>query len=126
VHQQHIRDAVDRPGLKEREWFAPVLAAFVLALPRALAGIDAADGASVRLVIAGDAGGIWTARKDEGSWRVADEAVGDADAVVELDAETAWRLFARGMSREAAKSMARVQGDSRLAAAVFDTVSILA
>jgi uncharacterized protein (TIGR03083 family) len=126
VHQQHIRDAVDRPGLKEREWFAPVLAAFVLALPRALGGIDAADGASVRLVIAGDAGGIWTARKGASDWRVADEAVRDADAVVELDAETAWRLFTRGMSREAAKSMARVQGDSRLAAAVFDTVSILA
>ena len=25
VHQQHIRDAVGRPGLKERRWFAPVI-----------------------------------------------------------------------------------------------------
>jgi len=32
-HQQHIRDAVARPGLREPRFFAPVLAAFVHALP---------------------------------------------------------------------------------------------
>lgn len=126
VHQQHIRDAVRRPGLKERQWFAPVLAAFVLALPRALAGIDAADRASVRLVITGDAGGAWTARREADAWRIAHEAVGDADAEVELDAETAWRLFTRGIRRDDVRRVARVKGDPRLGAAVFDMVSILA
>ena len=126
VHQQHIRDAVGRPGLKESQWFAPVLAAFVLALPRALAGIDAADGSTVRLAIAGETGGVWTARKAPGAWLFAPEAVGDATAEVELDAETAWRLFTRGMSRKGAMRTAQLQGDPRLAEAVFDMVSILA
>lgn len=126
VHQQHIRDAVSRPGLKERAWFAPVLATFVLALPRALAGSDAAGGSTVRLVISGEAGGLWTARRDEVSWRIAPEEAADATAEVEMDAETAWRLFTRGMSRDDAKKSVRVRGDRRLGEAVFNTVSILA
>lgn len=126
VHQQHIRDAVGRFGLKEREWFAPVLAAFVLALPRALAGSDAADGSTVRLVITSEAGGAWTARKDDASWRISPETWGDATAEVELDAETAWRLFTRGISKDDARSVARLLGDPRLGEAVFDVVSILA
>ena len=36
VHQQHIRDAVGKPGLKERRWLGPVLDAFVRGLPRVL------------------------------------------------------------------------------------------
>lgn len=126
VHQQHIRDAVGRPGLKERRWFAPVLATFVLALPRALAGSDAPQGTSVRLAITGEAGGAWTARREADSWRIAPDAIGNVHAEVELDAETAWRLFTRGMTRDEARSSARVQGDRRLGEAVFDMVSILA
>ena len=57
VHQQHIRDAVGKPGLKERRWFAPVLDAFVRGLPRALRDAPAPDGATLRLIISGDAGG---------------------------------------------------------------------
>ena len=37
VHQQHIRDAVGRPGLNERRWLGPVLETFVRGLSRALA-----------------------------------------------------------------------------------------
>jgi hypothetical protein len=126
VHQQHIRDALGQPGLKEPQWFAPVLATFVLALPRALAGTDAANGTAVRLVIPGEPGGVWTARKEADAWRMADTAGSRADAEVELDAEIAWRLFTRGLSREDARSVTRIQGDPRLGDAVLDVVSILA
>lgn len=126
VHQQHIRDAVGRPGLKERHWFAPVLETFVLGLPRALANAPAADGASVRLIVSGESGGTWTAHRQHDRWvleRSADEA---ADATVELDQETAWRLFTKGISPEEARQAARIEGNRELAERVFDTVSILA
>jgi uncharacterized protein (TIGR03083 family) len=57
VHQQHIRDAVGKPGLKERRWLAPVLDAFVRGLPRVLRDAPSPDGATLRLIISGDAGG---------------------------------------------------------------------
>ena len=40
-HQQHIRQAVLRPGLLEPYYLGPVLAAFVQAVPRTLQPVDA-------------------------------------------------------------------------------------
>ncbi len=59
-HQQHIRDAVGKPGLKEPRYLAPALATFVWAMPRAFRTTDAAEGTSVMLTITGDSGGQWS------------------------------------------------------------------
>jgi uncharacterized protein (TIGR03083 family) len=126
VHQQHIRDAVDRPGLKERRWFAPVLEAFVRGLPRVLRDAPAADGATLRLTIAGDAGGEWIALRQGGEWILGTAPEMETDATVELDEDVAWRLFTKGMEKEEARRMARIEGDEALAERALDTVSILA
>ncbi len=41
LHQQHIRDAVNRPGLKEPQFLAPILDTFVHALPRTFRTVHA-------------------------------------------------------------------------------------
>src|SRR5262245_2459550 len=43
-HQQQIRDAVDRPDLTQPRYLAPVLAAFVWALPQTFRATPAAEG----------------------------------------------------------------------------------
>jgi uncharacterized protein (TIGR03083 family) len=126
VHQQHIRDAVGKPGLKELYWFAPVLETFVNGLRRALGGLDVHAGTSVRLVIEGEAGGSWTASKSTSGWEIDQDNDPDATASVIIDQETAWRLFTKGIDQETAKQVATIAGDPELAARVFDTVSILA
>jgi uncharacterized protein (TIGR03083 family) len=128
VHQQHIRDAVGMPGLKERQWLAPVLETFVHGLPRALQARDAAaaEGTAVRLIVSGEAGGVWVARRQEGTWTLVKDAGQPAAATVTLDQDVAWRLFTKGIAGEEAKRKARIEGDARLADRVFETVSILA
>lgn len=126
VHQQHIRDAVGRPGLKERRWFGPVLATFVRGLPRALGDALAPEGTTVRLIISGEAGGEWVARKVGDTWTLGIAPEIPATATVAIDQEAAWRLFTKGMAKEDARRDARIAGDAALAARVFDTVSILA
>ncbi|MCC7022748.1 MAG: maleylpyruvate isomerase family mycothiol-dependent enzyme [Thermomicrobiales bacterium] len=126
VHQQHIRDAIGRVGLKERRWLGPVLATFTLALPRALADHPALDGASLRLVIAGEAGGTWTARREGGRWILDTGASNAPTAAVEIDQEIAWRLFTKGLPKDEAERGARIAGDADLAARVFEMVAILA
>jgi hypothetical protein len=126
VHQQHIRDAVGRPGLKERRWFAPVLDAFVRGLPRVLEDAPSPDGATLRLVITGDAGGEWVALRQNEEWLLGFAPGIEVDATVELDEDVAWRLFTKGISKEEARRAARIAGDPTLAERVFDTVSILA
>ncbi|MCH7606072.1 MAG: maleylpyruvate isomerase family mycothiol-dependent enzyme, partial [Chloroflexi bacterium] len=58
-HQQQIREATGRPLLTNPEMFAPVLATFVRALPRAFFQVPAAEGSIVRLIIEGESGGNW-------------------------------------------------------------------
>jgi hypothetical protein len=126
VHQQHIRDAVHRPGLKERRWLGPVLAAFMYGLPRALSAVAAAEGTAVRCTIGGDAGGEWLALRRDGAWVLGSAPDLAADATVTLDPDVAWRLFTKGIDREEATRGSHIVGDPGLAERVFDTVSILA
>ena len=125
VHQQQIRDAVGRPGLQEPEWFAPVLAAFVLGLPRAL-GKAGHPGETVLLTIAGEAGGQWLARRNEQGWTLEPGRDNAPAAAVTLNQDSAWRLFTRGLTPEAARRAATLSGDPELTSRALETVSILA
>lgn len=125
-HQQQIRDAVGRPGLQEPRFFAPVLDAFVRALPHTFRAVAAPEGQRIALVIEGDAGGSWLLRREPQGWRL---YVGDdpgADAVVRIDQDAAWRLFTRGMTKAQAATRAQVSGDQRLGETVLDMVSVIA
>lgn len=126
VHQQHIRDAVGQPGLKEPLWFAPVLETFVYGLRRALGDGETSADASVRLVIEGDAGGSWVALRTGAEWALYRDRDLVTTATVTMDQEIAWRLFTKGIAKKDAKRAAMIEGDEALAAHVFDTVSILA
>ena len=126
VHQQHIRDAVGRPGLTERRWLAPVLDAFVRALPRTLRDTDAPVGARVGLVVRGEAGSAWLAERGEDGWRLGRPEGEVAVATVTLDQDLAWRLFTRGVAPSGALPRVELAGDRALAARVLGTVSIIA
>ena len=62
-HQQQIRDAASRPGLYDERLFAPVLDAFVRALPHTFRSADAPLGTTVQLIIEGPGGNQWCLRK---------------------------------------------------------------
>jgi hypothetical protein len=126
VHQQHIRDAVGKPGLTERRFFGPVLDAFARALPHTLRNSDAPGGARVRLVIAGEAGGAWTARRDADGWTLVAGDEEPAEATVTMDQELAWRLFTKGVDAETVGQRVTISGDAGLAEPVLGMVSVIA
>jgi uncharacterized protein (TIGR03083 family) len=59
-HQQHIRDAVSRPGMKQPRYLAPVIATFAWALPQAYHTFQAAEQTCLTMTITGEAGGRWS------------------------------------------------------------------
>jgi uncharacterized protein (TIGR03083 family) len=126
MHQQHIRDAVGRPGLTEACWFAPVLATFVRALPHTLRSVTVPNGTSLKLAITGPAGGTWYALRRDGAWHLSAEAIAAPDATVSIDQETAWRLFTKGLTKEAALPHVTQEGDVRLTGRVLEMVSVIA
>jgi hypothetical protein len=112
--------------LKEPKYFAPVLDAFVRALPRTYANVAARDGTLIALTITGDSGGKWFLLRENGVWNLCVEAERAADAEVVIDQDTAWRLFTKGISRDDARRKVTLLGDEHLAVKALNTISVIA
>jgi uncharacterized protein (TIGR03083 family) len=126
AHQQQIRDAVNKPGLKDRRFFAPLLDAYVRGAPHAFRATAAPDGTHVRVEITGEAGGASSLVRSDGRWALYTGVETPPHATTTLDQETAWRLFTKGVTPETAREHATLLGEASLAAQVLSTVSVLA
>jgi hypothetical protein len=126
LHQQQIRDAVNKPGLKEKRFFHPVLDAFVRALPHTYKDIPVADTAVIQLVVTGEAGDAWYLVGEANRWSLYTFVELQPSAIVTMDQETCWRLFTKGMSKDQAKANTTIEGDQKLGEKILDTVSIIA
>jgi uncharacterized protein (TIGR03083 family) len=125
-HQQQIRDAVGRPGMKQPAYFSPVLDAFARALPHTYREVIAPEGTAVLLTLRGDSGGDWIVVRAGTRWQLYRSADSAPQAHVTLDQDAAWRLFTRGIDAKTAIRQARIEGDQALALPIFDLVSIIA
>ena len=130
-HQQQIRDAVGASPLYEPRYFAPVLDAFVRALPLTYREVTGKEGDRVRLTISGESGGSWLVVRENDGWNLyvdskREEAALTPNAEVIIDQDAAWRLFTKGMSVESARARAEVIGDARMALKALETVSVIA
>jgi uncharacterized protein (TIGR03083 family) len=126
LHQQQIREAVGAPGLTSQEWLHPALDIFVRALPHTYRDLSGTPGRSVRFGIEGPAGGTWTLVQQPSEWILFSGADDGPAAQVTLDQDTAWRLFSKGISTEAARSRVTIQGDARLGEPIFKALAIMA
>ena len=125
-HQQQIRDAVARPGLKEPRFLAPVLDTFVRALPHTYRRVGAEEGTIVQLTITGESGGEWFIRREAKRWKLYVGQSNSPSSEVTVDQEDAWRLFTRGLSSETASARIAISGDKDLARHAVGMVSVIA
>ncbi|MHC1784342.1 MAG: maleylpyruvate isomerase N-terminal domain-containing protein [Anaerolineaceae bacterium] len=124
-HQQQIRDAVDRPGLKQPKYYYPVLDAFIRALPRTFEAVNSAENTSVSVSITGDAGGRWSVLRENGAWNLYTGVPENPTAELIVDQDIAWRLFTRGIDQDTALKQVTFKGDQTLARKVMDMISII-
>jgi uncharacterized protein (TIGR03083 family) len=125
-HQQHIREAVRRPGQMEPSYLHPVLATFAFALPVALSDVDASYGTAAHLHVSGAGGGDWSVERREHGWQLYVGVPSDAAAQVEIDQDNAWRLYTKGLSPAEAQAAARITGDPNLGQHLLKAVAIIA
>jgi uncharacterized protein (TIGR03083 family) len=126
LHQQHIREAVGKPLLAGRQWLHPVLDTFLRALPKTYRAVQAGEKTVLTVNITGDAGGVWSLRREQATWRLYSGGDDSAVSVVTMDPDTAWRLFTKGMDPGLARPRVQIEGDSALGAGVLNMVSIMA
>jgi uncharacterized protein (TIGR03083 family) len=126
LHQQQIRDAVNRPGLKERRFFHPVLDTFMWALPHTYRDVAVTQKTVVKLVVTGEAGDVWYVVGEAHGWSLYKAVALQPASIVTMDQETCWRLFTKGIDKERARANVRIEGDVALGEKVLETVAIIA
>ncbi|MEO8456318.1 MAG: maleylpyruvate isomerase family mycothiol-dependent enzyme [Chloroflexota bacterium] len=125
IHQAQIREAVGAPMLYEMRLFQPLIATMVRALPHTLRTLDAKDGAHIRIVVP-TVRTAWSLVREGGRWQLVQPLPTLADATVELDGDTAWRVFTKNISPANAKTRAKITGDEALGMRVLHAVAIVA
>jgi uncharacterized protein (TIGR03083 family) len=124
-HQQQIRDAVGRPGLTEPKYMAPVLDAFIRALPHTYRSVEAEEGTLVALTVTGGSGGRWHILREGARWNLYVDVSREPAAEVIIDEGTAWRLFTKGVKRDEALARAEIRGDRPLGLKALEMISII-
>jgi uncharacterized protein (TIGR03083 family) len=124
-HQAQVREAVGLPILSEPRLFRPVLETFVRALTWTYRAVQAPDGVVVSLRITGDAGGEWGLARTGSAWTLGRNPR-DPAARVEMEQDTAWRLFTKTITPGEAQERSLISGDRVLASHILQTVAIIA
>jgi uncharacterized protein (TIGR03083 family) len=126
-HQQQIRLAVGAPPLDDPWLSEPVFDTFLRALPHGYRDVRVPPGSALAVRIEGRKVYAYTLRAREGGgWDLLAGEAADPAARVVLAEEPAWLLFTKGLRGEAAKRRARIEGDSALAAKLFEILAVMA
>jgi len=126
LHQQQIRDAVNKPGILTRELFYPFLDTLVYALPSTFKNIQAATGTVVTLIVTTEIGGQWNIVKTGNGWELTKDLNRTADAAVSLHPDTAWKLFSKSRTAAQVAGDVTITGDPVLAYQVLNMVAVMA
>jgi uncharacterized protein (TIGR03083 family) len=124
-HQQQIRLATNRPGIMTPELYYPVLDCFMRALPNLYRDVDATVGTSLLLEISGECGGRWLLSRGSTQWGFVKSVVGEFASRVTIPQELAWRVFTKGIDRDAARRQIEVEGNRDLAEKVFQLTAVV-
>jgi hypothetical protein len=126
LHQQQIRDAVDKPELMTKEFFHPFISTFMLGLPYAYRNIKATDGTVMQITIITDIGDTWFLVRSNGQWQLITNYSKPADAELLIEPNIAWKLFSKSIRSEQVKDKIIMNGDRQLAATALNMVSVMA
>ncbi len=87
---------------------------FLRGLPHLYQDLNAPLGTVILFQISGDCGGQWFLSKGSADWDFASRAAPDPAARVTIPQELAWRLFTKGVDREAAREQVEMEGETEI------------
>ncbi|WP_020535667.1 maleylpyruvate isomerase N-terminal domain-containing protein [Lewinella cohaerens] len=125
LHQQQIRDAVQRPGIMTTAFFLPFVEVCLKALPHTFREVPATDGTCIQLSIPGACGGRWFFFAHQGQWQIGEAAINTPITEVTITAEAFWKLVSKSKRAVDLEAFIEVKGDPLLAEKVLSMVSFI-
>jgi len=124
-HQQQIRLATNRPGIMTPDLYHPVLDCFVRGLPHVYRDVDGPVGTVLLLEISGECGGQWFLSRGSTAWDFVRRSAGEFASRVTIPQALAWRLFTKGIDRDAARAQIEIEGNRDLGEKVLCLTAIV-
>ncbi|GAB2849231.1 maleylpyruvate isomerase N-terminal domain-containing protein [Hymenobacter ruber] len=125
-HQQQIREALGQSApLMEPALFRPFIETMMRGLPHAYRAVAAPVGTVVRVVISGNAGGVWELNRAAEGWHLQPPGAAAPAATLTLAPADAWQLFTKGLGAAEARERAQVAGDENLVLAALRMVAVM-
>ena len=122
-HQQQIREALGKPLLSDEKWIYPLIDTLVRSLPYFYQNVFPDKINSIVLLVVKDiSNGKWILKKNN-AWELFVGETSDYSAKVVMNADTAWRLFSKNISKEEAKKRITVEGDIDLGQAILELIT---
>ncbi|WAC13877.1 maleylpyruvate isomerase N-terminal domain-containing protein [Dyadobacter pollutisoli] len=125
-HQQQIRDAVDKPGIMTRELFLPFIETLLRGLPHTYRDTDAAPGTGIHIQIDLEGPMEWYLVRQENHWEITTEFSAQPIADIQLDADTAWKLFTKALTPAQASATVILSGNESMAAVALNLIAVMA
>lgn len=125
LHQQQIRDAVNKPGIMTKELYYPFLDTFMCALPYTFRNMDAPNNTTVSIIVSTDIGGRWNILKGTDCWVLNKDEIHCSDSTVTIDPDTAWKLFSKSWKPELVGEKVEIVGDRALGEQVLKMVAVM-
>ena len=117
---------MDKPGIITKQLFHPLINTLVQALPFTYKNTGAIAGATLQLNITGEEGGEWQLQKTINEWQLSNEKTAEATATISMSADTAWKLFSKGISPAFALLQTEMGGDVELGKVALGRVLVMA
>jgi uncharacterized protein (TIGR03083 family) len=126
LHQQQIRDAVNKPGLMTRELYYPFIDIFMLALPHTYRTIEAGNGTIVKITITTDIGGSWFLIRDNDKWVQEKSCTQAPSTEVIINPDLSWKLFSKSLRPGQVRDKITILGDQQLGEIALTMISVMA
>jgi hypothetical protein len=123
---QHMREALGRPGFTEERFLRPALDALMRALPHTYRHVQAVEDTVIQVTISGNSGDAWLLVREQNTWGLYVGRTSRPRAAVVIPQEIAWKLFTRWATKEEALRASEIQGERSLALQAFDMVAVIA
>lgn len=126
LHQQQIRDAVNKPGILTPDYFIPFLETSLQGLPHTFKEVAAEDGTTLQIIILLPQEEWWYLTMTNGRWVLRRTSQQQPTSILTIDANAAWKLFSKSWRPADARTFTKVSGDVALAEQALNLVSFMA
>jgi len=125
-HQQQIREATGRPLLVQKKWLSPLISTLIRGVPAVYnKHVTNVKNEKIKIYISGIIDNIWLLAIENDDWQLFKADNKTADTIIEMDVDTAWRLFTKNITEDEALMRINVSGNTELGNLITKTVSFM-